>query len=41
MALKENCYDYSLTLVTLLESLVDRVEIDDFKFVLAMCFQWY
>ena len=35
MALKENCYDYTLTLVTLMESLVNRVELDDFKFVLA------
>ena len=40
-ALKESCFDYLCTILDLFERLFSRVEIDDFKFVLAQCFQWY
>ena len=41
MALKENVYEYVAVMLELFERLVNRVEIEDFKFILAQCFQWY
>lgn len=40
-SLKETCYDYVVTLLDLFKKLFDEVPAEDFKYLLAQCFQWY
>jgi len=46
-ALKESCFDYLISLIDLFFKLYSKsekkmaVDFEDFKFVLAQCFQWY
>lgn len=40
-SLKETSYDYVVTLLDLFKKLFDEVAADDFKYMLAQCFQWY
>ena len=41
MALKETCLDYLVTILELFVKFFNKIDEQDFKFILAQCFQWY